>query len=304
MATTQSRLSQLSGNLDESIGVRRQNGGHPKLSPVASLKDAGRRPLRGAASIRIDQIIPDPSQPREEFLPESIERLAGSMQEKGQLAPIRVRWSGGDNKWIIICGERRWRAAQRARLETVECLCHEENLSGAEVLELQMIENLLREELSPIEQARGFSSLMELRGWNGKQLAEQMHVPASTVSRALALLDLPPEIQRRVDSGEVAARSAYEISKVKDNAVKHDLAEKVAAGMTLKQTQEAVRKRKRKPRPPIRNKRLEFQTESGWKIIAVPPSDSTRRTYDSLMEAIDHMTEDVQARIQSNIRID
>ena len=248
--------------------------------------------------------MPDPSQPREEFSAEAIERLAGSMQEKGQLAPIRVRWSAADNKWLIICGERRWRAARYANLDSIECLCHDEKLSDAEVLELQMIENLLREGLSPIEQARGFSSLMELRGWNGKQLAEKLHVPASTVSRALALLDLPHEIQQRVDKGEIASRSAYEISRVKDDKAKHAIAEKVAAGMTLKQTEEAVRKRRKKPRPPARNKRLEFQTESGWKIIAVPPSDSVRRTYDYLMEAIDHMSEDVQARLRSNIRID
>lgn len=304
MATTQSRLSQLNGNLDESIGVRRHNGGQPKLSPVASPKDVGRKPLRGAASIRIDQIIPDPSQPREEFPEDAIERLAGSMQEKCQLAPIRVRWSAADNKWLIICGERRWRAAQHANLESIECLCHDGRLSEAEVLELQMIENLLREGLSPIEQARGFSSLMELRRWNGKQLADKLHVPASTVSRALALLDLPQQIQQRVDSGEIAARSAYEISKVKDDASKHVLAEKVVGGMTLKQTEQAVRMRTNKPRPPVRNKRLEFQTESGWKFIAIPPSDAARRTYDCLMEAIDHVMEDVQARIRSNIRID
>jgi ParB family chromosome partitioning protein len=205
---------------------------------------------------------------------------------------------------MIVCGERRWRAARAAGLETIECCFIDGELSESEILEQQMIENLLREDLSPIEQARGFSALMELHGWNGKQVAESLHVPASAVSRALSLLDLPADIQRKVDSGELPARSAYEIGKVSDEAKQRDLASKAASGMTLTQTQEAVRKRptasqRRKPQ-----KRLEFLAENGWKVFAAPPSDRSVRTYHHLKEAIEHVTEDVDARIEGNIRID
>lgn len=210
MATTQCTLERLQTNLDESIGYR-QTQAKIQLSPVPSPKDVGRRPLRNAARIQAEQVIPDSSQPRTESSPESIERLANSIRDKGQLAPIRVRWSAEHNKWLIVCGERRWRAVRAPGLETIDCCFVNGELSEAEKLEQQMIENLLREDLSPIEQARGFSALMELRDWNGKQVAASLHIPASTVSRALALLDLPEDIQGRVDSGDIAARSAYEI---------------------------------------------------------------------------------------------
>ena len=306
MATTQSTLEGLETNLDESIGARRQPLTRPKFSPVASPKDIGRRPLRNFGRIRIDQVIPDPSQPRSEFSPESIEQLARSIEQKGQFAPIRVRWSPGREKWIIVYGERRWRAAQTANLETIDCQFDETDLSDVEILEQQLIENLLREDLSPIEQARGFSALMELRGWNGKQVAESLHIPASTVSRALALLDLPQEIQAKVDSGELAARSAYEISKVSDESRQRDLATKAANGMTLKETQQAVQKRRPKKtigRNP-QSKKLEFFAENGWRIRATPPIDGSCRTYNYLKEAIEHVNEDIESRIKSNIRID
>lgn len=306
MATTQSTLERIETNLDESIGARRQTNTRPKLSPVASTKDVGRRPLRNFGRIRIDHVIPDPSQPRSEFSAEAIKQLANSIKQKGQLAPIRVRWSAEVEKWIIVCGERRWRAAQAAKLETIDCRFDESDLTAAEILEQQMIENLLREDLSPIEQARGFSALMELHGWNRKQVAESLHVPASTVSRALALLDLPTDIQEKVDAGELAARSAYEITRIDDETTQRELADKAAAGMTLKETQAAVQERhpKKKAAKNRPAKKLEFLTESGWHIIAKPPTDGTGRTYDYLKEAIDHVMEDIESRIKSNIRID
>ena len=303
MATTQHTLERLQTNLDESIGYR-QTQNKTQLSPVPSPKDIGRRPLRNAARIQVDQVIPDPSQPRTEFSPASIERLANSIQDQGQLAPIRVRWSAEHSKWVIVCGERRWRAVQLAGLETIDCQFIDGELSATEALEQQMIENLLREDLSPLEQARGFSALMELRGWNGKQVAESLHIPASTVSRALALLDLPADVQGKVDTGELAARTAYEISKVKDESRQRDLAGKAANGMTLKQTQEAVRKRPAKPQRRAGQKRLEFLAENGWRLVAFAPQDVRQRTYHHLKEAMDHVSEDVQARINSNIRID
>ncbi|MCA9195988.1 MAG: ParB/RepB/Spo0J family partition protein [Planctomycetales bacterium] len=308
MATTKSKLEVLEQNLDESIGERFQSSIRPRLSPVASRKDIGRRPLRSFGSIRVDQVIPDPHQPRTEFSDESILRLAQSIRKEGQFAPIRVRWSADHDKWIIVYGERRWRAVQAAQLETIDCHFDERELSATEILEQQMIENLLRDNLTPMEQAKGFSSLMELHGWNGKQLAESLHVTPSTVSRALALLDLPPEIQARVDAGEMAARSAYELTKLSDPQEQRELAGSIAGGMSLRETQAAVSakrmlaKPKKAGRP--RTKRLEFRAENGWRIVATPPSDGSNRTYDDLREAIDHVVEDVESRIRANIRID
>jgi ParB family chromosome partitioning protein len=120
---------------------------------------------------------------------------------RGSLHPIHVRWSEETERWVIVSGERRWRAARHAGLATVDCFFHEQPLSNGQVLELQLIENLMREDLRPMEEARAFQSLMDLNNWNGKQIAEALQIPASKVSRSLALLDLPAEYQQQVDTG-------------------------------------------------------------------------------------------------------
>ena len=116
MVSTRSTLERMDDHLEESMGVRAAEP-QPRLIPVPSPKDTGRRPLRDYGQADIDQIIPDPDQPRAEFTEESIDRLGKSIQEKGQLSPIRVRWSESLEKWVIIAGERRWRAARRAGYE-------------------------------------------------------------------------------------------------------------------------------------------------------------------------------------------
>ena len=108
-----------------------------------------------------------------------------------------------------------------------------------------------------------------------------------------------------MDTGAIAARSAYELTKVDSAARQQELAAKAANGMTLKQTQDAVTTRRRKCTSRQKGpKRLEFFAENGWKLIAIVPNEADRRTYDHLHEALEHVGEDVQTRINANIRID
>ena len=181
-------------------------------------------------TLEIDKIVPDPAQPRVEFSAEALDRLATSIREQGQLAPIRVRWSDELGQWVIVAGERRWRAAKLAGLPTIECHFHTDELSPSEVLEQQLIENLLREDLRPVEQARAFLRLIGLNHWTGKQVAEKLRIPASQVSRALALLRLPDDLQQRIDAGEIPARAAYELSKLEDVSEQRRLADRAATG--------------------------------------------------------------------------
>lgn len=299
MATKRQTLQQLQPNLDESIGSRPVRT-KPRLSPMHSAKDVGRRPDRNFGRIEVSQVIPDPAQPRTEFDQDAIDRLAKSIKKKGQLAPIRVRWSTDHEKWIIVCGERRYRAVTAAGLPTIDCYFDETSLSDGQILEQQMIENLLREDLSPMEKARGFESLMELNGWNQKQVAESLHLTPSTVTRSLALLELPAAIQEQVDNGTIAARSAYEISKIPNKQKQKALANKVSEGMPLGATEKAVRKTNPKHHKP---KRLEFAAENGWTIRAVPP-ESEYRTYADLRVAVEEALEEIELRINNNIRID
>jgi ParB family chromosome partitioning protein len=266
MGTTRTTLEQISGNLEESLGVR-ENDLRPKLSPVPSAKDVGRRAIRNFGKVDINQVIPDPEQPRVEFSEEAIERLAQSIRDKGQLTPIRVRWSAELEKWIIISGERRWRATRQAGLPTIDCYFHEGELGKTEILEQQLIENLLREDLSPMEEAKAFRSLMEINLWNGKQVADALRVAPSKVSRVLALLDLPADIQRQVDSGDIAARTAYELSKLSSEDAQRQLAEDAAAGrLSTSGASNAVRMRAGKAKAAPRGTRQVFVAENGWKV--------------------------------------
>mgnify|MGYP002624033204 CR=1 FL=1 len=300
MSTTRSTLEQITGHLDESMGLRR-TAPSPQLSPVAAPRDIGRKPLRGFGRMEVARLLPDPNQPRKEISEESIARLAQSLRSKGQMFPIRVRWDDQLQSWVIISGERRWRAAQSAGLETIDCYFHERPLSDSELLEQQLVENLLREDLKPIEEARAFASLMKLNGWNGKELAAALHVTPSKVSRALALLDLPEDIQHQVDARQLPARSAYELSKLPDDETRRELAEQtVRGGMTHKEAADAVRQRRGKPTKSPRRASLTFLAENGLQIVVRGKRDTT---YYDIQEALEHVLEDVQLRIRSNIKL-
>jgi ParB family chromosome partitioning protein len=237
------------GNIDESMGAGRA----PAPGVIHGVSAAAPRgvPARlqgvtrsnSAAEVPLARIIPDPSQPREEFDPEALQRLAESPKSRGQLQPIRVRWVEEAERYMIVCGERRWRAAELAGLSTMSCVIVDGPLSPSELIALQLVENMLREDLRPIEQARGFKSLMDANGWSGNQLAKELGIAQPTVVRTLSLLELPAPVQERVEQGSIAPATAYELSKVEDAATQAALAERVVSeGLSRAEAIEAVRK--------------------------------------------------------------
>ncbi len=300
MTTIRSKLASIEENVLESMG-NRFSPRQPSLAPTPDSKDIGRQPAHGFGCVDIDQVIPDPNQPRGEFTPEALERMAESIRDRGQLAPIRVRWSDERSKWMIIAGERRWRAAKLAGLPTIECHFHTGDLSPSELLEQQLVENLLREDLKPVEEAGAYASLMELNGWNGKQVAQRLHVPASQVSRALALLRLPEEIRQRVDAGKISARAAYELSKLPNVSQQRQLAERAAAGnLTHQGTARLVRQCLGKRRGILRQTKLCFPTEQGWKVVV---STKRKGTYHEIEQALEEALTEVRHRIRNNVQI-
>jgi len=300
MTSPRQILNANSMNMQESMGVR-QAEFRPVLAPVPAKKDTGRRPLRNVGKVAISQVVPDPGQPRTEFSEEALERLAMSIRDKGQLSPIRVRWSEPMEKWIIISGERRWRATQRAGLAEIDCCFDEGNPNPSEIIEQQLIENCLREDLQPIEEAQGFAALMKLNGWTGKEVSEALRVHPSRVSRALALLKLPEEIQEQVNAGVIPARSAYEISKLPNADTQTVLAQKAAAGeLSHSQAANAVRQRQGKQKPSPRRTKQTFFAENGWKVIVTAPK---RGTYLEIEEALATALEEVRLRINSGCQL-
>ncbi|MBV8607212.1 MAG: ParB/RepB/Spo0J family partition protein, partial [Singulisphaera sp.] len=159
---------------------------------------------KDAALIPLAKIGPDPDQPREEFDEGSLQRLADSLRERGQLQPIRVQWDEGRDRYIIVCGERRWRAAVMAGLPTMSCIIMEGVIEPSELLALQLIENCVREDLKPIEQAKAFRALMDRNGWSTRDLAAKLAIVQPQIVRTLALLDLPGPIQEKVEQGSLA----------------------------------------------------------------------------------------------------
>jgi len=300
MASTRDSLAAAAPHLAESVGVR-SSAAQPRLSPVPSPKDTGRRPVQNFGRIDIGQVMADPTQPRGEFADESIERLAKSIQEKGQLSPIRVRWSDEHRKWMIVAGERRWRATRHAGLPTIECYFHEDQLAPSEILEQQLIENCLREDLRPTEEAKAFGRLMELNGWNQKRLAIELRVSETRVTRVMALLKLPQEVREDVDRGRIGARAAYEISRLPNPAAQQDVARRVARGLLSGQeAAKAVRKRRGKARRKSSGTHLTFLTEDGWKITV---SAKRKGVYEEVEEALSESLEEVRHRIRNRVQI-
>jgi ParB family chromosome partitioning protein len=232
------------GNAAESLGVGLARGPIPGNQPVVPPRLQGVSKSRNAAEIPVGKIEPDPDQPREEFEPEALARLAESLKRRGQLQPIRVRWDEPAGVYRILCGERRWRAAAMAGIETLSCVVVEGPVDPADLLALQLVENCLREDLRPVEQARAFRALMDRQGLSTHQLARELSVPQSSVVKALALLELPESVRDQVESGLISTGTAYEVSRVDDPAEQVAIAERVVSEkLTRQEAVEAIRER-------------------------------------------------------------
>lgn len=152
-------------------------------------------------SLPLREIEPDPSQPRKSFHEEALSELARSIEENGLLQPIAVR-PGKLGGYIIIAGERRWRAAQLAGLNRVPVIL--KDVSDQQAMELALIENLQREDLDPIEQAEGFDHLMNTCNLTQEQAAKKLGISRSSLANTLRLLGLPQDTRQLVKEGKLS----------------------------------------------------------------------------------------------------
>jgi ParB family chromosome partitioning protein len=229
-------LSKYGDAMRSSLGFNRTPGTPLGMAPPAGsvgARMAGVVNDREAAVIEVSRISPDPEQPRNEFDEEAIDRLADSLKARGQLQNVVVFWSEDLGSYVLVSGERRWRAARKAGLATLRCKVLDRRPEDADRLAIQLIENCVREDLRPVEQASAFRSLMASNGWSTRQLAEALNMAQGTVVYALGLLDLPEDLRARVDRGELAPRTAYEIGRLDRPEDQVTLADRVAAeGLT------------------------------------------------------------------------
>lgn len=175
------------------------------------------------ATISIAALKPSPSQPRRLFDKNSINELAESIKSKGLVQPILVRPSKTDeNSYEIIAGERRWRAAQIAQLHEIPAVI--KNLDDVEALEIAIIENIQRSDLSPIEEAAGYKRLIDNHGHTQEVLSEIVGKSRSHIANILRLLTLPQSIQDMISEGKISSGHARAIM---NSAFPEQLAEKI-----------------------------------------------------------------------------
>ena len=198
-------------------------------SPVAP------RPDR---TLPIEDIVPNPEQPRRSFTEEQLEELAESIRSKGVLQPLIVRPRG--EKFEIVAGERRWRAAQLAQLHELPVLVRD--YSDTEVLEVAIIENIQRADLTAIEEAFGYRQLMDRFGHTQEKMAEALGKSRSHIANLLRLLSLPPDIQMMVNDGRMSAGHARALITSEDPA---RLAKEVLArGLSVRETEKLAKRGK------------------------------------------------------------
>lgn len=188
---------------------------------------------RAEQRIPIEQIEPNPNQPRRDFLPEALEELAASIREKGVIQPLIVRKHPSKDGYEIVAGERRWRAAQIAQLHELPVIIRD--FTDTEVLEVAIIENIQRADLNPLEEALAYRQLMDRFGHTQEKLAEALSKSRSHIANLLRLLQLPPEVQGWLREGKLSAGHARALITT-ENPVK--LAQDVIArGLSVRETE-------------------------------------------------------------------
>jgi ParB family chromosome partitioning protein len=183
----------------------------------------------------LDSIRPDPNNPRKEFDPELLQGLADSIAANGLEQPITVRPDG--EGYILIAGERRFRAHQLIGATTITAIVRT-GISADEAATRQVIENLQRADLNPIDEARGFQHLLDQLNLSQGELAKQLGVSRPKVAKALGLLKRPEEVQRALASGKITARHAEAINGLDDAAQVEAVTEIAAKKLTTAATRQ------------------------------------------------------------------
>jgi ParB family transcriptional regulator, chromosome partitioning protein len=191
----------------------------------------------GLVEVAVDQIDANPFQPRRAFSPDKLKELTDSIRSSGVVQPVLLRRSG--TRYQLIAGERRWRAAREAGLETIPAVVRE--IGDRDALELALTENLLREDLNPLEAAQGYSALQHKHGLSHEAIAERLGLDRSTVTNTLRLLRLPPEVQQMVADSQLSAGHARALLGLDSTAAQIQLAKlTVKQGLSVRQVENLV----------------------------------------------------------------
>ncbi len=196
------------------------------------------KPMEEMSEIRIADIVPNPTQPRTEFDEEALDELAESIRQLGLIQPITVKRSG--DKYIIISGERRWRAAERAGLESLPAYIRE--VDDTTLHAMALVENIQREDLNAIEISLGMQRLIEECGLTQEALAERLGKKRSTVANYLRLLNLPDEVQFAIKGGIISMGHAKAIASAESKTKQLSWLKRcVKSNLSVRQLEDLVR---------------------------------------------------------------
>lgn len=199
--------------------------------------------------LAIDSIIPRANQPRQKFSEESLQELANSIKAHGVLQPVLVRPKGVN--YEIIAGERRWRAAEKAGLKVIPALVKE--LQDLDAAEISLIENLQREDLSPIEEARAYTSLMEQYSYTQEMLAERVGKSRAHIANTIRLLKLGPEIIDMIDRKQISPGHARALLAIRNGREQIAVANNIILEkLSVRQVEQKVQGKKGKSAKPAR----------------------------------------------------
>ena len=200
------------------------------LSPaiLSLISPEGTERPAGVRNIPLDRITPNPEQPRMTFDEDALAELSASITEHGVLQPILVRPSAELYHYQLVAGERRWRAARAAGLKEIPALIEE--LDDETAMEIGIIENLQREDLSPLEEAMIYDRMTHEHGYSVRKLAQKLGKDKGYIENRLRLAGAPTEIKQLVSLRKDTLSHAYELLKVEDSKKRRKLAEQVASG--------------------------------------------------------------------------
>jgi ParB family chromosome partitioning protein len=231
------RRSGLGKGLDALIPTNRNNGG--AINSTNTSDGTSTESATGLKDIAVNAIDPNPNQPRVHFDEASLAELTASISAIGVLQPILVRPEGND-RYQLIAGERRWRAASRAGLQMIPAIVRvTDDVSS---VEQALVENLHRQDLTPLEEAAAYQQLLEDFNMTHEQVASKVGKSRSAITNALRLLGLPPSIQSLLADGRLSAGHAKALLGTPDRSLQEQLAKRaVEMGWTVRGIEEAVR---------------------------------------------------------------
>ncbi len=282
-----------------------------ELSPAIVSLLSSDSPTRatGIRVISVERIESNPEQPRLAFDEETLQELAASIREHGVLQPILVR-PLGNNQYQLVAGERRWRASKIAGLETIPALV--EQIDDETALEIAIIENLQREDLSPLDEASMYDRMIHEHGYSVRKLAQKLGKDKGYLENRLRLAGAPAEVRQLVSVRKDTLSHAYELLKVDDPKKRRKLADQVARGeLSLVKLRERIEGRPRRhgePRDdaggawdaePAGTERPSEEEDAGWSGSTTAPApvgdESLVAAKQQLAEAVEDLVSVLQA---------